>query len=97
MTRSLNISYLRGIPINVVVRINSKVAQMGGTMALIQSEMTSLDGKITYCTAENHKVRVPTPAQNLDPKYDVDWDRAMKAKGTKENGLWTPKKAKGKL
>lgn len=97
MTRCLNISFLRGVPIDTVVRVNSKVTQVGKTMAMIQSEMVSLDGKITYCTAENHKVSVATPAHHLSEKYEVEWDRVMKAEGKMPNGLWTPKKVKGKL
>jgi acyl-coenzyme A thioesterase 13 len=97
VTRSLSISYLRIVPINAVVQINSKVVQVGRTMALIQSEMVSQDGKITYCTAENHKVSVPTPKHHLSPKYEVEWDRVMKAEGKKESGLWTPKMEKGRL
>lgn len=60
VTRSLNISYLRAISLGTTVRINSKVIQAGGTMALIQGEMVSLDCKVTYATVEHHKVRVPT-------------------------------------
>lgn len=66
-------------------------------MAMIQSEMTSLDGKIIYCTAEHHKVSVATPAHHLSEKYEVEWDRVMKAEGKKPNGLWTPKTVKAKL
>ena len=47
-------------------------------MALIQGEMVSLDGKITYATVEHHKVRVPTPKQHLGPEFEVEWDRVMR-------------------
>ncbi|KFY41771.1 hypothetical protein V494_02800 [Pseudogymnoascus sp. VKM F-4513 (FW-928)] len=98
VTRSLNISYLRGVPINSVVRVNSTVKQVGRTMALIQSEIVSLDGKTTYCTCEHHKVSVPTPKHHLSKKYEVEWDRVMMAEGKLPNGLWTPpKKVKAKL
>lgn len=85
MTRSLNISYLRAIPLGTNVRINSKVIQAGGTMALIQGEMVSLDSKTTYATVEHHKVRVPTPAHHLKPEFDVEWDLMMKAEERERN------------
>jgi len=81
VTRSLNISYLRAIPLGTTVRINSKVIQAGGTMALIQGEMVSLDGRVTYATVEHHKVRVPTRPEHLKEEYEVEWDRTMKEVG----------------
>lgn len=53
-------------------------------MALIRGEMTSLDGKYTYATVEHHKVRVPTPKHHLEPRFDVEWDRVMRAEGLGE-------------
>lgn len=70
VTRTLNISYLRAVPIGTTVRINSKVVQIGRTMALIRGEMVSLDGKTTYCTADHHKVHVPTRVEHLKPAYE---------------------------
>jgi len=72
VTRTLNISYLRAIPVGTTVRLHSVVQSAGRTMAMIRGSMTSVDGKTVYCTAEHHKVRVPTlPEHN---KYKVAWD-----------------------
>lgn len=84
VTRSLNISYLHAIPLGTTVRINSKVVQVGGTMALIQGEMVSLDGKTTYATVDHHKVRVPTKPEHLKEEYDVEWDKVMKKEATEK-------------
>ncbi|EKD16307.1 putative thioesterase family protein [Drepanopeziza brunnea f. sp. 'multigermtubi' MB_m1] len=72
VTRALNISYLRAIPVDTTVRIHSRVLQVGKTMALIRGEMTSLDGEKVYCTAEHHKVSVPSKPEHL--LYRIEWD-----------------------
>lgn len=48
-------------------------------MAMIRGEMTSLDGKIIYCTCEHHKVSVPTQKEHL--KYKVEWDELWETDG----------------
>jgi acyl-coenzyme A thioesterase 13 len=72
VTRSLNISYLKAVPIGITVRISSRVVSVGKQMAMIRGEMTSLDGKVTYCTAEHHKVN--TPVLEHHRKARVSWD-----------------------
>jgi acyl-coenzyme A thioesterase 13 len=64
------------------VRISCRVLQVGRTMAMMRGEMTSLDGKISYCVCEHHKVGVPTPPGNLTHKiaWDEDWERETKEK-----------------
>lgn len=52
-------------------------------MAMISGRMTSMDGKIIYCTCEHHKVAVPTRKEHLAKEYEVEWDR-----------LWKDEKAK---
>ncbi|ODH48324.1 hypothetical protein GX48_05525 [Paracoccidioides brasiliensis] len=59
VTRSLNISYLKAVPIGTTIRIRANVVQHGRTMALISAVMESPDGKVVYATAEHHKVHVP--------------------------------------
>jgi len=82
VTRSLNISYLRAVPIGTRVRLNSKVIGAGKQMAMIRGDMTSLDGKTVYCTVEHHKVNVPTQPEHLaaripwDDEFDKEWKRA---------------------
>ncbi|KAF2841670.1 hypothetical protein M501DRAFT_1000942 [Patellaria atrata CBS 101060] len=73
VTRTLSLSYLRPVPLNVTVRIKSVVIQAGRTMAMIQGQMTSRDGKIVYVTCEHHKVNVPTKPEHLAAK--VAWDK----------------------
>ncbi|KLJ08845.1 hypothetical protein EMPG_15712 [Blastomyces silverae] len=59
VTRSLNISYLKAVPIGTTVYIRTKVIQHGRTMALMAATMESKDGKTIYATAEHHKVHTP--------------------------------------
>ncbi|KAK7555365.1 thioesterase family protein-like protein [Phyllosticta paracitricarpa] len=77
VTRVLNISYLRGVPIGTVVLLSSKVIQIGKKMAMIKGEMTSLDGKTIYATAEHHKVNALPNPQHLE--YRVPWDDEVEA------------------
>ncbi|KAF1981808.1 thioesterase family protein-like protein [Aulographum hederae CBS 113979] len=77
VTRTLNISYLRAVPTGTTVRLRSWVTSVGRTMAMIRGEMTSVDGKLVYCTAEHHKV-------NLDPKPEhaavkTKWEDELEA------------------
>ncbi|CAG8974225.1 hypothetical protein HYALB_00007388 [Hymenoscyphus albidus] len=64
VTRTLGLSYLKGVAVGTTVRIHSEVIQAGRTMALIRGSMESLDGKTVYCTCDHHKVHVPTPEEN---------------------------------
>ncbi|KAI4644035.1 uncharacterized protein J4E78_009818 [Alternaria triticimaculans] len=86
VTRTLNISYLKAVPINTRVRLNSKVVSIGKQMAMIRGDMTSLDGKITYCTVEHHKVNAPVIKEHLDVKtaWDEEFAREWKAKGLED-------------
>lgn len=72
VTRSLNISYLKAVPIGTRVRMSSKVVKLGKQMAMIRGEMTSLDGQTTYCTVEHHKVNTPVLADHA--KMKIPWD-----------------------
>ena len=80
VTRSLNISYLKAVPIGITVRLESKVVSVGKQMAFIQGSMTSLDGKIVYCTAEHHKVNTPVKEHHRimrvpwDDEFERDWE-----------------------
>ncbi|KAF2272266.1 uncharacterized protein EI97DRAFT_228658 [Westerdykella ornata] len=76
VTRSLSISYLKPVPIGITVRLFSKVVSVGKQMAMIRGEMTSLDGKITYCTVEHHKVNTPVLEKNRRVRlpWDDVWD-----------------------
>ncbi|CRG83055.1 hypothetical protein PISL3812_00403 [Talaromyces islandicus] len=64
VTRTLNISYLKAIPLGTKVRVRCQVEQHGRTMALISGWMESMDGKVKYASAEQHKVYVPA-----NPEY----------------------------
>jgi acyl-coenzyme A thioesterase PaaI-like protein len=72
VTRTLNISYLKAVPVGTTVRLNSKVESVGRQMAMIRGVMTSLDGKTTYCTAEHHKVNTKVQPEHV--KVRVPWD-----------------------
>ena len=75
VTRALNITYLRPVPIETTVLFRSWVVQHGRTMALIRGEMTSEDGKKVFATLEHHKVNTPTQPEHL--KERVPWDEEM--------------------
>lgn len=78
VTRCLNISYLRAVPIGIKVRLYCQVMHVGRTAAMLHGEMTSLDGKVVYCTAENQRIAVPTQKWHMGEKFEVDWDREMR-------------------
>ncbi|KAE8449750.1 hypothetical protein EG329_007525 [Mollisiaceae sp. DMI_Dod_QoI] len=79
VTRTLNISYLKAIPMGTTIRIHSEVTQIGKTMAMIRGAMMSQDGKIIYCTCEHHKVAVPTKEKHLE--HRVEWDELWEKDG----------------
>jgi len=83
VTRTLNISYLKAIPLGTKVRIHSEVCQVGKTMAMIRGIMTSQDGKTIFCTCEHHKVNVPTREAHLQHRVPWDdlWDRDGNVEG----------------
>lgn len=77
VTRILNISYLRAIPIGTTIHIRSWVTQIGQTMAMIRSEMTSTDGKTIFATCEHHKVNVPTRPEHIAIRLPWDDDQEI--------------------
>jgi len=81
VTRTLNISYLRAIPIGTTVRIRSWVVSIGRTMAMIRSEMTSVDGKTIYATCEHHKVNADAKEEHKAIKTVWDEELESLAKG----------------
>ncbi|CAA9958009.1 hypothetical protein CFE70_001562 [Pyrenophora teres f. teres 0-1] len=82
VSRSLNISYLKAVPIGIKVRLNSRVMSVGKQMAMVRGEMTSLDGKTTYCTVEHHKVnaQVLPHHQSVKTRWDEEFATEWKAK-----------------
>ncbi|KAI8940746.1 hypothetical protein NX059_002011 [Plenodomus lindquistii] len=85
VTRSLNISYLKAVPIGTHVRLNSKVVSVGKQMAMIRGDMTSMDGKVTFCTVEHHKVNTPALPEHLQARIPWD-DEFEKEWGVKTEG-----------
>ncbi|KAH7074765.1 thioesterase family protein-like protein [Paraphoma chrysanthemicola] len=89
VTRSLNISYLKAVPIGSKVRLNSRVVGVGKQMAMIRGDMTSLDGKTTYCTVEHHKVNTPILPEHKkarvawDDEFDKKWNTSAKGRTSK--------------
>ncbi|KEF54637.1 uncharacterized protein A1O9_09079 [Exophiala aquamarina CBS 119918] len=80
VSRSINISYLRAVPLNTKVHITGRVAQHGRTMALIRGDMTSPDGKTIYATCEHHKVNVP-PTNSIDELRQLFQDEIKRRGG----------------
>ncbi|KAL1614561.1 hypothetical protein SLS54_009622 [Diplodia seriata] len=85
VTRTLNISYLRAVPLGTTVLLTSRVVQAGKTMAMIKGEMSSLDGKLVYATAEHHKVNVALNDKHA--KFRVPWDDEIEAEVKREEEL----------
>ncbi|KAF2205586.1 thioesterase family protein-like protein [Delitschia confertaspora ATCC 74209] len=81
VTRTLNISYIKPVPIGTTVRIVSKAVAVGKQMAMIRGKMVSVDGKTTYCTVEHHKVN--TPVRSEHRKARLPWDDEFE----KEHGV----------
>ncbi|KAL2424325.1 hypothetical protein ABEF95_008718 [Exophiala dermatitidis] len=79
VTRALNISYLRAVPINTTIHIHSQVIQHGRTMALIRGTMTSSDSdparRIVYATCDHHKVNVPVRPDHLALRDEMRMER----------------------
>jgi len=71
VTRALNISYLKAIPLNTTVRLKSEVIQHGRTMALIRGTMTSVDYKTVYAVCDHHKVNVPTMPEHINLRDEM--------------------------
>jgi acyl-coenzyme A thioesterase 13 len=93
VTRTLNISYLKAVPIGVTVRLISRVVSVGKQMAMVRGEMTSLDGKIIYCTAEHHKVNAPVQPEHLIARLPWD-DEFEKQWGVVRGGIQSGAKSK---
>jgi len=75
VTRALNISYLKPIPLNTTVRLQSVVVQHGRTMALIRGTMESVDGKTIYAVCDHHKVNVPTLPEHINLREEMEEQR----------------------
>ena len=56
MTRSINITYLRPLPLPAIVRVVAEVIQKGKSVGLVRGDITSVDGRKVYFTGEQHKV-----------------------------------------
>jgi acyl-coenzyme A thioesterase 13 len=86
VTRTLNVSYLRPVPIGTKVRLHSRVISVGKQMAMIRGDMKSPDGNTTYCTVEHHKVNVPVLPEHKrvrlpwDDEFEKQWKSAEDAK-----------------
>lgn len=63
--RTLNISFLKAVPVGTTILVKSRVAQHGRTMCLITGELVSEDGLIVYATCKHHKVHVPMLEQHI--------------------------------
>ena len=63
VSRSINITYLRPLPLPSTVRVKAKVVQLGRSMSLVRGDLTSKDGEKVYFTCEHHKVTALNPFQ----------------------------------
>lgn len=72
VTRTLNLSYLKAVPIGTTVIVHAYVYQVGKRMAYIKGWMTSVDGKTTFAVCDQHKIHLPTLKEHLELR--VPWD-----------------------
>ncbi|KAF3766472.1 hypothetical protein M406DRAFT_330286 [Cryphonectria parasitica EP155] len=84
VTRTLNLSYLKAIPINTSVVVHAYAYQVGRQTAYIKGWMTSEDGKTTYAVCDHHKIHVPPIKDHMKLKVPWDdlWDEDGKEKKT---------------
>lgn len=64
VTRTLNVSYVKAIPVPSTIRIRNWVVQHGRTSCLIRGQMESVDGKTVYSTCEQHKINTGMSAEH---------------------------------
>ena len=57
MTRALNMTYLRPLPLPATIRVQSEVIQNSRSTGLARGSILSKDGKKTYFTCEHHKIK----------------------------------------
>lgn len=81
VTRSLNVSYLRAVPVGSTVRVVSELVQHGRTMAFLRGRMESLDGKTLYASCEHHKVNVPSLGAHLKIRDEMRAEKRRLEKG----------------
>lgn len=55
LTRALNITYLRPLPLPSTIRIKVMIVQHGRSMSLVRGNIVSRDGQKIYFTCEHHK------------------------------------------
>ena len=58
ITRSLNVTYLRPLPLPATIWVKSQVVQHGRSVSLVGGTITSQGGGTVYFTCEHHKVNV---------------------------------------
>lgn len=88
VSRSINISFLRAVPIGRTVYFRCRVVQHGKTQALVRGECTDENGKV-YATAEHHKVHVQPLKEHKETRvpYDDVLDREAAEKNKKNAKL----------
>ncbi|ROV97424.1 hypothetical protein VMCG_06871 [Cytospora schulzeri] len=82
VTRTLNLSYVKAVPIGTTVIIHAYVYQVGKRLAYIKGWMTSEDGKTTFAVCDHHKVHLPPLDEHLALRVPWDdlWDKDGKEK-----------------
>ncbi|RPA82844.1 hypothetical protein BJ508DRAFT_413776 [Ascobolus immersus RN42] len=58
VSRSINVSYTKAIPVGTKLRIESRVVALGKQMQMIRAEMMDVEGKVVFATCEQHKVHL---------------------------------------
>lgn len=86
VSRSINMSFIRAVPVGKTIYFRCKVVQHGRTMALIRGLCTDESGKTVYATAEHHKVNVPSLKEHKQERipYDDLIEKEAKEKRSKQ-------------
>ena len=58
VTRNLDLTYLRPLPVPSTVKIKSEVVQDGGSNAMSVGRIMSMDEKKVYVLTQHHKVKI---------------------------------------
>ncbi|KUI53288.1 hypothetical protein VP1G_00794 [Cytospora mali] len=83
VTRTLNLSYLKAVPIGTTVIVHAYAYQVGKRSAYIKGWMTSEHGKTTYAVCDHHKLYLPMLKEHLELR--VPWDDLWDANGQEKS------------
>lgn len=70
-SRTLNLSFLRAVPLGTTVRVKCWVMQHGRTTCMLSGVITSVDGETVYATCEHHKIHIPISKEHATLREEM--------------------------